>query len=252
MHPFLATFLLLAPALPNSLHSQDGVRPKVGPQSAAHPKAELSPSAKRELSAELTEMMRLDQLHRTPVSWGTTDPEELARLEALDDEAHMEEAKRRWREKIRLPKQLEAELMAKQDVLDRANVTRLAELIQRYGYPDPERLGLDAPDPVPVLIHAKLEDYAQLESTLQVEVKAGRMPAKPYAALTDRKLQHGGKLQIYGTSRAFDPKTNEFLPPEIADIEFTNRARAEIGLPPLKEYRLAAPPKDAGSKGAAR
>lgn len=245
MHVFLTKLLILAPAFTTPSAATLPAPAQDPSPKAADAKAELSPEAKLKLAAELKEMMRLDQLYRTPVSWGTVDKEELARLEALDDDAQMEETKRRWREGIRLPKELADELMAKQNKLDSANVARMAELIEQYGYPDPELLGIDAPNPVPVLIHAQLEDYAKLEGALRTEVMAGRMPPRPYAALTDRKLQHSGKVQIYGTSSAFDAATNTVLPPEIVSIEATNRARAEIGLPPLEEYRLAKPAGDA-------
>ncbi|MFI4896449.1 MAG: DUF6624 domain-containing protein, partial [Phycisphaerales bacterium JB059] len=74
--------------------------------------------------------------------------------------------------------------------------------------------------------------------TLREETLAGRMPPKQYAVIADRKLQHDGKPQIYGTARAFDAKTRTVLPPAIVSIEATNAARAEIGLGALEEYRI--------------
>ncbi len=200
-----------------------------------------------ELRTGLVEMNRTDQLHRTKVSWGTTDPKELARLKALDDDAHLEEAKRRWREGIKLPKEVEQDLMAKQRVLDEANFQRLEGWVKAYGYPDPERLGLDAPSPIAVLIHADNEWFDSVASLLREEARRGRMPAKEYAAVSDRKAQHAGRRQLYGMCRRFDPKTNKVLPPEIEDIEKTNKARKEIGLPPLEEYRIVPDKKRATS-----
>lgn len=202
-----------------------------------------------DLTNGLREMMRLDQLHRTAVSWGTTDPEELARLAALDDEAHLAEAKRRWAAGIRLPKEQEAELMRKQGLLDKANFDRLIGWTRRFGYPDPHRLGLDAPSPVPVFIHARLEWIGPVMDLLEAEAVAGRMPGKEFAALYDRKQQHAGRLQLYGTCRAFDRKTGQVLPPEIEDIDATNRARSALGLPPLAEYRLAKVARPGGVPG---
>ena len=128
--------------------------------------------------------------------------------------------------------------MAKQSILDRANFDHLMNWIRTFGYPDPERLGLDAPSPVPVLIHARLEWFEANRQLLQTEAMAGRMPAKEYAALSDRKAQHAGRRQLYGTCRRFDPKTNTVLPPEIVSIERTNTARAALGLEPVAEYRI--------------
>lgn len=200
---------------------------------------QLSPEQLKALAVEMTEMARLDQLHRSAVQWGTVDPDELARLDALDDDATMKEWVRREREGIALDPKLEKELMAKQNKIDKANVTRLAEIIKASGYPDPARYEVDFPSPEPILIHAQLEDYLPLQSLLLKEAQAGRMRPKAFAAIYDRKLQHSGKVQLYGTGFAIDIKTGETLPPEVEDIDATNKARKELGLPPLLEYRIA-------------
>jgi len=217
----------------------------------AQPASPKPPTKKQlvALQAALVEMDRTDQLHRTAVSWGTTDPKELARLEALDDAAHLEEAKRRWREGVRLPKEVERQLMARQRVLDQANFEQLIRWVKAYGYPDPERLGIEAPSPVAVLIHADNEWFAPVKQLLREEARQGRMNAKEFAAVSDRKAQHAGQRQLYGTCRRFDPKTNQVLPPEIEDIEQSNRARKEIGLPPLEEYRIVPPKRKGQQKG---
>ncbi|MEM8712402.1 MAG: hypothetical protein AAGG01_15730 [Planctomycetota bacterium] len=205
----------------------------------------LAPLELKALADEIGEMARLDQLHRSAVQWGTTDPAELARLDALDDDATMAEWIRRNREGIELPKEVRDELMVKQNVLDKANVIRLGEIIRAHGYPDPKRLGVDFPSVAPILIHAQLEDYWLIQPQLLVEVKAGRMNPKAYAATYDRKLQHAGKIQLYGTGLAIDVKTGKKLPPLIEDIEVTNRARKEIGLEPLGNHRT---PPHSGDK----
>lgn len=230
--------LLLLPLI--SLVACQDARPISPIGSAQASSTGATPAQERNLglAEELTEMMRLDQLHRTPVSWGTTDPDELRRLEALDDDAHLKEWARRNREGIQLPKDVEAELMRKQGILDAENFDRLAELIEEMGYPNPERLGLDAPDPLPILIHASLENFASIEDKLRAEARAGRIRPRSYASLSDRKRQHGGKMQIYGMCRVFDAERGGPMPPEIADIDETNRARKEIGLEPLEEYTL--------------
>lgn len=194
-----------------------------------------------QLHKDLVEMHRLDQLHRTALSWGTTDPKELARLKALDDDAHMEEAKRRWREGVRLPKKQADELMAKQNIIDAANFHKLIGWVRTYGFPDPERLSIDAPSPIGVLIHADTALYDSVAKLLRAEAKAGRMNARAFAALSDRKAQHAGGVQLYGMCQRFDPKSNQILPPEIEDIDKTNRARAELGMKPLKDYLILKP-----------
>ena len=80
--------------------------------------------------------------------------------------------------------------------------------------------------------------YAAL---LREEVRAGRMPAETYATFFDNILcKIMRKPQLYGTNQQFDRNLGKVLPPEISDLSKTNAARAELGLPVLKEgeYRL--------------
>ena len=84
------------------------------------------------------------------------------------------------------------------------------------------------------------EDVDGVLPVLRAEVLAGRMPPEPYAMIFDRKRQHEGEPQLYGTALAFDPATRTVLPPAVVDIDETNAARAEIGLEPLDEYREVA------------
>lgn len=231
--PWIQVFTSILVAAPAALAVQtqtDSAPPKT---------VEIAPRELKALADELKEMGRLDQLHRSAVQWGTTDPEELARLDALDDDATMKEWVRRTREGIELPKEVRDELMAKQNKLDKANVERLAELIRSYGYPDADRFSVEFPDVAPILIHAQLEDYVPLQPLLLQEAKAGRMNAKTYAAVYDRKQQHAGNVQLYGTGFAIDIETGKELAPLIENIEATNRARKEIGLEPLESYRIA-------------
>lgn len=189
---------------------------------------------------------RADQLHRDAISWGTADPDELARLNALDDEANMAEWGRRNAEGIKLDPELEKELWVKQIKIDRANTQELMRLIEQYGWPTDETAGEGFPSPVPVLIHMQPEDAAWVLPKLRIEVLAGRMDAEPYAMIYDRKQQHDGVPQLYGKTQFFDSKTRTILAPAIVDIDATNRARAEIGLGPLEEYRITDPQAAAG------
>lgn len=183
-------------------------------------------------------MLESDQLYRSMISWGTTDPEELARLDALDDDANMAEYIRRNQEGVSLEPELEKELWKKQTKIDQQNTKRLMELVEQYGWATVETAGEDFPNPVPVLIHMTMEDAEWVLPKLRVEVLAERMEPGPYAMIYDRKQQHDKKPQLYGKSQAFDSKTRTILPAAIVDIDETNRARAEIGMEPLIEYRI--------------
>ncbi len=186
----------------------------------------------------LDAILESDQRYRTMISWGTTDPDELARLEALDDDASMAEYVRRNKEGIELDPEVEQELWDKQIPIDQANTKELMRLVDQYGWPTVETAGVGFPSPVPVLIHMTMEDMDWVLPKLRDEVLAGRMEPGPYAMIYDRKQQHDGEPQLYGKSQAFDSKTMTVLPPAIVDIDETNRARAEIGMEPLTEYRI--------------
>ena len=199
----------------------------------------LSEDDQRAYLSALEEMAESDQRYRTALSWGTNDPEELARLEALSDEEHIAEWARRSREGVSLPEDIQAEYIQKQNEVDRENTVRLMRLVEAYGWPTEERLGGECTAPTPILIHMPMDSVAPTMPVLKREVIAGRMDPKQYAAIYDRKLQHDGKIQLYGMCRVFDAKTRSPRPPVISDIEETNAARAEIGLEPLSEYRIA-------------
>lgn len=188
--------------------------------------------------AALDAIMESDQRYRTAISWGTTDPDELARLEGLGDDASMAEYMRRNKEGIELDPEIEQALWDKQIPIDQANTKELMRLVDAYGWPTDETAGEGYASPVPVLIHMTMEDAEWVLPKLRDEVVAGRMEPGPYAMIYDRKQQHDQKPQLYGKMQAFDSKTMSVLAPAIVDIDETNRARSEIGMEPLTEYRI--------------
>lgn len=211
----------------------DGITP------AATQRVEPTQEDRARYVAAIEQIAIDDQKHRTAISWGTTDPEELAELEALDDDAHMAEWARRNAEGISLHPEEEARLWTLQHELDRNNTRVLMTLVERFGWPTEDLLGLDTPDMTAVLIHMQPEDVGWVLPVLKREALAARMAPKKYAMIVDRKRQHDEQPQLYGTVESFDRATNSILPPKVVDIDQTNTARAEIGLGPLTKYRLA-------------
>ena len=203
----------------------------------AGPPAKLTSAQQTEYRMALESMMESDQRHRTALSWGTTDPEELARLEALPDEEVLAEMSRRSQAGIELPADVRADLSARQSQLDAANTQELVGYVERFGWPTEDRVG-PYTDPTAILIHMPMDDVGAVLPLLEREVRAGRLEAKRYAAIYDRKRQHDDQPQLYGACRAFDTATGSVLAPAIVDIDQTNAARADIGLEPLTEYRI--------------
>jgi len=211
----------------------------------AAPPASLDADTRARYAEALDRLMERDQRHRTALSWGTTDPDELARLEALTDDEHIAEWTRRQAAGVALPDDVVRELEAAQAELDRQNLAELVDWIERCGWPTEERVGPHT-DPTAILIHMPMEAVDGVLPLLEAEALAGRMPPAKYASVFDRKRQHDGEPQLYGTCVAFDPATRSTLPPAIVDIGATNAARERIGLPPLEEYRETSAAEAAG------
>ncbi len=205
------------------------------PAESGAPDPGCDPQKYREVVVEIG---RTDQLHRSAISWGTTDPEELARLEALPDDEQMAAIMQRQRDGVSLSEEVEKELWDKQIAIDRANTKLLMRWVRACGWPSEELLGEGTPSMVPVLIHMQMDDAEWVLPVLREEVLAGRMPPRPYAMIFDRKQHHEGKPQLYGMTQAFDAKTRTVLAPAIVSLEETNAARAEIGMDPIEEYRI--------------
>lgn len=186
----------------------------------------------------LDEIMEADQRQRSALAWGTTDVEEIARLDALPLEESMAEQARRKRAGILLDEETEKRLWAEQRALDQENTRRLMDWVERAGWPTEEMEARGFADPTAVLIHMSMEDAEWVLPVLRGEVLAGRMKPRTYAMIFDRKRQHDGLPQLYGTAMAFDVATRTVLPPAIVDVEETNAARAEIGMGAIEEYRV--------------
>jgi hypothetical protein len=112
-------------------------------------------------------------------------------------------------------------------------------IVQQYGWPGPELVGIDGAEAAFVLVqHA---DYRLQKDVLLLVRNAylgGRLKGEHFALLQDRVLVREGKLQIYGTQ--FQIKGTELIPDPIEDEPNVDRRRADVGLPPLAEYLTAA------------
>jgi hypothetical protein len=202
---------------------------------SSHSEPDCDPVTYREV---MDEIMRTDQRYRSAISWGTIDPDELAKLESLSDDEQMKVMLQRRREGKTLTPEQEKELWDKQIAIDRANTKLLMEWVQACGWPSEEMLGEGTPSMTPVLIHMQMEDAQWVLPVLRAEVLAGRMPPRPYASIYDRKQQHEGKPQLYGMMQAYSVETKSVLAPAIHDLEATNEARKAIGMDPIEEYRI--------------
>jgi hypothetical protein len=112
------------------------------------------------------------------------------------------------------------------------NTLILESFTEDYGWPSEEILG-EKSKVSPMLFNIPLSKYEDMQPLLYQEMKAGRMEAILYAKFIDNMRLNQDRLQLYGTFVEFD-KDMKLSLPVIENLEATNQARKEIGLPPLE------------------
>ena len=247
--------LTLCLQVPSDLAAQQSDSSKAGKYSLsdsrestdANPESnsELSEANQRIIQLRIEAMMEKDQQFRTYLSLNTTDEKKVAEYEKLSETEQMKTMFQKKKDK--LPEEVEKVLWELQRRNDRQNLNELASIIKEFGYPGPHRISMERDRVFALLLHPpvsrdEVEDHTKEWCKLLLrEVKAGRMEAESYAKYVDNMR---GKIlrrpQLYGTNKQFDRATGKIRPGLIEDLEATNRARREIGMPELKEgeYRL--------------
>ncbi|MEM9888931.1 MAG: hypothetical protein AAF849_23765 [Bacteroidota bacterium] len=221
----------------------------VSGQQTADQKQPIGDSEKQLIQNIFEEIARTDQLYRKKLSVGTLDENILARIDSVYEADGIEAAMAYEASlNLSLPESIKDSLWGLQAAIDLQNHLTLRGLWDVYGYIPKtvveekqyvqHLLLLHPPKDWDVRTYQK--EYAEL---LLIEVRAGRMEAKHYASFYDNmSAKILREPQLYGTNQQFDRASNRILPPIIEDLAKANAARAEIGLPELKEgeYRLNA------------
>jgi Family of unknown function (DUF6624) len=133
---------------------------------------------------------------------------------------------------------LPAVLMKQLTDADKANREWLKGVIKKKGWPGQAMVGFDGSDAAWLLAqHADPDPAFQKQALKLLEDAVRRKDARPthLAYLTDRVLAGDGKKQLYGTQ--FTMKDGKVEPKPIEDEANVDKRRAEVGLPPLAEYR---------------
>lgn len=205
-------------------------------------KYELSETEKSLLIAETDKMMELDQKYRSILSLGTMNPEIIQKNATLSESASFEEymAFLKTVTKDLTPHQTDS-LWKLQQTLDSLNYIQFKSIVNKFGYPSAERLGIKDVSLFIILLHPPVhlnpKDYMdEMQQLLLKEVFEKRMEAKQYAMLVDDiKVKILREPQIYGTVDVFDTKTMQMGLPMITNLKHTNKKRKQIGLEPLKQ-----------------
>ncbi len=133
---------------------------------------------------------------------------------------------------------LRMEDLARQDSVFASHIPRAREILETYGWPDYEKVGVEASEGMYLVIQHADSDLAvqQLGLALLGEaVRAGKASGSNLAYLTDRVRKAEGRPQVYGTQAAYDDRACP-VAGEIEDAETVDARRAEVGLEPMADY----------------
>lgn len=119
---------------------------------------------------------------------------------------------------------------------DRANLARLRELINKYGWPDTSAVGQAAAMGAFLVIqHADAATQRELLPKMEDAVARGEASGHNLAYLVDRVRIGQGQKQVYGTQIDHDQAGNP-IAMNLEDPEHVDERRAKVGMPPLQAY----------------
>jgi hypothetical protein len=123
---------------------------------------------------------------------------------------------------------------------DEATEARLKEIVLEHGWPGLDLVSLDGSSAASTMLqHVSAETQRTILPLVEAGFRTGQVMGQDYALLIDSTRQSEGKPQLYGTN--FQLKGDgkiEFDP--IEDEANVDARRAEVGLPPLEEFRRLA------------
>jgi uncharacterized protein DUF6624 len=131
-------------------------------------------------------------------------------------------------------------ILARMESIDAANTERMTAIVNQYGWPGPELVGRDGSEAAFLLVqHADLGLQQKVLPLVEKAYRSGGLSGQDYALLLDRVRVAEGKPQVYGTQAKRFEEWNGSEPTlqPIEDEANVDKRRAEVGLPPLAEYR---------------
>ena len=176
-----------------------------------------------ELRDELISRVERDQeARRAAIAWEA----ELGVNGIVDKESLSEEERTAY-----------ADVWAAVAEIDRDNTEWLKNIINERGWLTYSDVGIDASEAAWLLVQHAIEDplFQRQCLDLMMSLPQNEISQLNLAILTDRVLLAEGKHQIYGTQ--FVIRDGEWVPLRLEDEENVDDRRAEVGLPPLAEYK---------------
>ena len=132
---------------------------------------------------------------------------------------------------------MNADLWAEVAKIDADNTQWLKNIVNQRGWLKYSDVGIDGGDAAWLIVqHADADPLFQRKCLdLMTALPKNEVSQSNLALLTDRVLLAEGKNQIYGTQ--FVVRDSECVPRSLEDAENVDARRAEVGLPPLTEYK---------------
>ncbi len=130
------------------------------------------------------------------------------------------------------------ELLEEESRIDVRNTAQMKPILDEFGWPTQSMVGKDGGKAAWLLaMHADHDTKFQRRclDLMKAALKRGEALAVHVAYLTDRVHTREGKPQVYGTQYGVIDSVRRYFP--IEDLKQVEKRRAEVGLPPLGEYR---------------
>ena len=130
------------------------------------------------------------------------------------------------------------ELLEEESRIDWRNTARMKLIVDEFGWPTRSMVGKDGAKAAWLMaIHADHDTKFQRKclDLMKAALKRDEVSTIYVAYLTDRVRTREGRPQVYGTQYGVIDGVRQYFP--IEDLKHVEKRRAEVGLPPLGEYR---------------
>lgn len=130
------------------------------------------------------------------------------------------------------------ELLEKLRLIDAKNTKRLKEIIEQHAWVNENLVGKSGVSAAFLIVQHSSDlkfQEAMLPHLKRSFLNGEGVSGQEFALLQDRVLVHQNKLQLYGTQ--LNILDGELVFDPIFDEEHVDKRRAEVGLPPLDEYK---------------
>jgi len=142
-------------------------------------------------------------------------------------------------QKVRKAYEKNSSLLKKMEEIDRSNLTKMKQVVEKFGWPTLTLVGKKASYSAWLLVQHADNDVRFQERCLrlmQQAAKKNEVSKTNIAFLTDRVLVNRGKPQIYGT-QFYKNKNGKLVPRPIRNIKAVDKEREKMSLESFELYQ---------------